>query len=50
MKTHSRLKIAAALMASAVALVGGWEGLRTVAYPDGLANGIPTVCFGETRG
>ena len=26
-------------------LVGGWEGLRTVAYLDPV--GIPTVCFGE---
>jgi lysozyme len=46
----SRLKKSAGLMAAAVALVGGWEGLRTIAYPDALANGIPTVCFGETRG
>ncbi|MBX3580115.1 MAG: lysozyme [Rhizobiaceae bacterium] len=37
-------------MAMAIALVAGWEGVRTVAYPDRLANGIPTVCFGETRG
>ena len=35
-------------MAAAVALVGAWEGLRTVAYRDIV--GIPTVCFGETRG
>ncbi|MDC7260579.1 lysozyme [Shinella sp. HY16] len=35
-------------MAAAVALIGGWEGLRTVAYRDVV--GIPTVCFGETRG
>jgi len=46
----SRLKKSGALMAAAVALVGAWEGLRTVAYPDKLAYGIPTVCFGETRG
>lgn len=44
----SRLKKSAALMAAAVALVGAWEGLRTVAYRDVV--GIPTVCFGETRG
>lgn len=44
----SRLKKSAGLMAAAVALVGGWEGLRTVAYPD--ITGVPTVCFGETRG
>jgi len=35
-------------MAAAVALVGAWEGLRTVAYRDVV--GVPTVCFGETRG
>jgi lysozyme len=46
--TKSRLKKSGALMAAAVALVGAWEGLRTVAYRDIV--GIPTVCFGETRG
>lgn len=35
-------------MAAAVALVGAWEGLRTSAYRDPI--GIPTVCYGETRG
>ena len=44
----SRLKKSGALMAAAVALVGAWEGVRTVAYRDIV--GIPTVCFGETRG
>lgn len=44
----NRLKKGGALMAAAVALVGTWEGLRTVAYRDVV--GIPTVCFGETRG
>lgn len=33
---------------AAIALVGGYEGLRTKAYRDVV--GIPTVCFGETRG
>jgi lysozyme len=46
----SRLKTSAALLAAAITLVSAWEGLRTVAYPDRLAHGIPTVCFGETRG
>ena len=32
----------------AVSLVGAWEGLRTTAYRDIV--GVPTVCFGETRG
>ncbi|MEZ2132682.1 MULTISPECIES: lysozyme [unclassified Sinorhizobium] len=43
-----RLKKGSAIAAAAVALVGGFEGLRTVAYRDPV--GIPTVCFGETRG
>lgn len=30
----SRLKKTAAIMAAAVALIGGWERLRTVAYCD----------------
>lgn len=41
-------KRSAALLAGAIALVGGYEGLRTVAYRDVV--GIPTICFGETRG
>jgi len=32
----------------AIGLIGGFEGLRTKAYRDVV--GIPTVCFGETRG
>lgn len=47
-QTRSRLRSVAAIMAAAIALVGGWEGLRTVAYRDIV--GVPTVCFGETRG
>lgn len=31
-----------------VACVAGEEGLRTVAYKDPV--GIPTICFGETKG
>lgn len=34
--------------ALAVVLVGGFEGLRTQAYRDAV--GIPTLCYGETRG
>lgn len=34
--------------AVAVVCIGGFEGLRTAAYRDPV--GIPTVCFGETRG
>lgn len=33
-----------------VTIVGGFEGLATHAYPDRLAYGIPTVCYGETEG
>lgn len=43
-----RLKKSAAIAGAAVALVGGFEGLRTAAYADPV--GIPTICFGETRG
>lgn len=34
--------------ALAITLVGGFEGLRLVAYRDPV--GIPTACFGETKG
>ncbi|MEI2386020.1 lysozyme [Breoghania sp. JC706] len=44
----SRLKKGAAAAAVAVALIGGWEGLRLSAYRDIV--GVPTVCYGETRG
>lgn len=44
----SRLKKSAAVFGFAIALIGGFEGLRTVAYRDPI--GIPTICFGETRG
>jgi lysozyme len=37
-------------MAACAVLVGGFEGLSTTAYHDKLANGLPTVCFGETEG
>lgn len=46
--SKSRLKKSGTIMAAAVALVGAWEGVRTVAYRDIV--GVPTVCFGETRG
>jgi lysozyme len=38
----------AAAGAIAIGLVAGGEGLRTVAYRDPV--GIPTICFGETKG
>lgn len=43
----SRLKKGAAITGVVVTLVGGFEGLRTVAYRDPV--GIPTICFGETK-
>ena len=39
---------ATAFLALAVNTVGGFEGLRLTAYRDVV--GIPTVCYGETRG
>ncbi len=39
---------AAMLLALATTTVGQFEGLRTVAYRDIV--GVPTVCYGETRG
>jgi lysozyme len=47
-KTRSRVKNSIVVVALAVALVGAWEGLRTKAYRDAV--GVPTVCYGETRG
>ena len=33
----------------AALLIGTWEGMSLVAYPDRLAGNIPTVCEGVTR-
>lgn len=46
--TKTRLKKGSTVAAAAVALVAAWEGVKTVAYKDIV--GVPTVCFGETRG
>jgi lysozyme len=47
----SRLKKGGAVAAVLVSVVGGFEGLRTVAYPDPATKGKPwTVCYGETNG
>jgi lysozyme len=43
-----RKALTGATLAALIALVGGFEGLRTYAYRDPV--GIPTICFGETRG
>ncbi len=45
----SRMKKGGAVAAMAVALIGGFEGLRQNAYPDPATGGPPwTVCYGET--
>lgn len=43
-----KTRLAGAVGAAAIALVGSWEGLRLTAYRDVV--GVPTVCYGETRG
>lgn len=41
----------AAMLAAAVAFVGPWEGMKTEAYLDRIAQPpVWTVCYGETRG
>jgi lysozyme len=46
----NNIKHAVGWMACCAVLVGSFEGLATHAYPDNLANGLPTVCYGETEG
>lgn len=49
--TNTRLKKGTAAAAMAVALVGGFEGLRQTAYPDPATGGKPwTICYGHTEG
>lgn len=40
--------VAAVVIATATPFIAKWEGLETEAYRDIV--GIPTVCYGETRG
>jgi len=40
--------IAAAVIVTATPFIAKWEGLETTAYKDIV--GVPTVCYGETRG
>lgn len=47
-KPPSMVKKGAAWITIACAAVGGFEGVRTVAYKDPV--GIPTICFGYTHG
>lgn len=44
----SRFRTSAGIAGAAMALVAGFEGVRQVAYLD--PPGIPTICYGETRG
>lgn len=47
----SRIKKGTAVAALAVAIVGGFEGLRQNAYPDPATMGKPwTICYGHTDG
>lgn len=50
-KIPPRVLAIAVTAAAAVAtpFIGGWEGLSRDPYKDMLANGIFTVCYGETR-
>lgn len=40
--------VAAVVIATATPFIAKWEGLETTAYKDIV--GVPTVCYGETRG
>lgn len=40
--------VAAAVIALSTPFIAKWEGLETTAYRDII--GVPTVCYGETRG
>lgn len=45
---RNKIAAAGAIAAFLAAFVGGWEGLRTEAYRDIV--GVPTICYGETKG
>lgn len=44
----TRLVAGGAVLATALAFVGAWEGTRLTAYLD--TGGVPTICTGSTRG
>lgn len=48
MAKSKKTRLVGGVAATAIALVGAWEGLRLTAYRDIV--GVPTVCYGETRG
>ena len=43
-----KTRIVGGVAATAIALVGAFEGLRLAAYRDPI--GIPTICYGSTKG
>lgn len=47
-RTVGTIAGSAVAMSTAVAFIGGWEGLRTEAYRDVI--GVWTICYGETKG
>ena len=47
-KSKTTAIIAAVVVATATPFIAKWEGLETTAYRDIV--GVPTVCYGETRG
>lgn len=47
-KRATTATVSVGVLAATAAFVGPWEGLRTDAYID--IAGVPTVCYGETRG
>jgi lysozyme len=50
-KVSARLKKGTAAAGIAIALIGGFEGLRQNAYPDPATGGKPwTICYGHTVG
>lgn len=50
MSTNKKIAtgITAVVIATATPFIAKWEGLETTAYKDIV--GVPTVCYGETRG
>jgi len=48
MSTKSKTIVVAAVIALSTPFIAKWEGLSLVAYKDIV--GVPTVCYGETRG
>lgn len=47
-KNKATAVVAAAVIATATPFIAKWEGVSLVAYRDII--GVPTVCYGETRG